>query len=143
MKINVVKPQDMPTPNDKPALWDLVIEDMRQRDEFGTQKYNTRLQPNNGRSFLVDAYQELLDLAVYVRGELYERQELAKSIDSLNLPEDVAKALNDISLQIRAAYEDRIEELESAIRRHRDADSGAYDIDEELYSVLPEAREPK
>lgn len=65
--------QEMPTPNDQPAVWDLVIDDMRARDKFGKKKYNTRLQPHNGRDYLVDAYQEALDLCVYLRGAIFER----------------------------------------------------------------------
>lgn len=67
------KPQPKPNPNDKPAVWDLVMDDMRARDEFGARKYGVRLQPNNGRDFLADAYQEALDLCVYLRGAIFER----------------------------------------------------------------------
>ena len=62
-----------PVKSDAPAAWDLVIQDMRQRDEFGHKKYGVRLQPNNGRDQLVDAYQEALDLCVYLRAAIYER----------------------------------------------------------------------
>ena len=66
-------PEPMPTPNHHPAVWDLVIADMQERDRIGDQKYGTRLQPHNGRDFLVDAYQESLDLVVYLRGEIHQR----------------------------------------------------------------------
>lgn len=56
-----------------PAIWDLVIGDMRQRDFVGAERYQVRLRPHNGRDALVDAYQEVLDLAAYLRQELYER----------------------------------------------------------------------
>lgn len=62
-----------PTPNAHPASWSLVIADMAQRDVFGAGKYNTRLQPHNGRDTLTDAYQEALDLAVYLRTAIFER----------------------------------------------------------------------
>jgi hypothetical protein len=62
-----------PVQNQHPATWDLVMADMRARDEFGAKKYNTRLQPHNGRDQLADAYQEALDLVVYLRNEIYER----------------------------------------------------------------------
>lgn len=65
--------QPMPTPNANPAVWDLVIADMRERDEYGAKKYHTRLQPFNGRDYLWDAYEEMLDAAVYLRGLIYER----------------------------------------------------------------------
>lgn len=65
--------QPQPTPNDRPLLWPLVIRDMGDRDFVGAIRYNTRLQPHNGRDLLIDAYQEALDLCVYLRGVIYER----------------------------------------------------------------------
>jgi hypothetical protein len=69
--------QPAPTPESstKPAVWDLVIADMRERDETGKRRYGTRLQPHNGRDALVDAYQEALDLVVYLRQEIEERKD--------------------------------------------------------------------
>lgn len=58
----------------KPATWDLVVDDMRERDRQGRAKYGTPLQPHNGRNNLVDAYQEVLDLAVYLRNEIEEKR---------------------------------------------------------------------
>ncbi len=62
-----------PIHNYNPASWDLVITDMQARDQFGYDKYKTRLQPGNGRDALTDAYQEALDLCVYLRTAIYER----------------------------------------------------------------------
>ncbi len=56
-----------PLPNDSIPIWELVIEDMRQRDNIGRAKYGTPLQAHNGRNALFDAYQEALDLVVYLR----------------------------------------------------------------------------
>ena len=64
-----------PEANDLPAVWDLVIANMRARDQIGEARYATRLQPFNGRDVLVDAYQEALDLAVYLRQAIYERDQ--------------------------------------------------------------------
>lgn len=69
----LVDEQRDPEHNDGPAIWDLVVEDMKMRDESGFKKYGTRLQANNGRDALVDAYQEALDLCVYIRQAIYER----------------------------------------------------------------------
>lgn len=71
----LVQPQPAPTPNlsEKPAVWDLVMDDFSARDREGRRKYGTPLQPHNGRDALVDAYQEALDLAVYLRQAIYER----------------------------------------------------------------------
>jgi hypothetical protein len=47
---------------------------MKDRDRIGREKYGTPLQPHNGRDSLVDAYQEALDLCVYLRNEIEERK---------------------------------------------------------------------
>ena len=65
--------QPDPIPNDSKPVWELVIEDMKKRDTFGRKKYGTPLQINNGRNFLQDAYEELLDLIVYLRGAIEEK----------------------------------------------------------------------
>lgn len=69
----IIEDQPMPTTNDSPAIWDLVVADMQARDEVGMHRYGTRLQPHNGRDVLIDLYQELLDAAVYTRQAIYER----------------------------------------------------------------------
>jgi len=70
----LIKPQRKPRKNNKnkPNVWDLVIQDMKDRDKDGFQKYGVHLQPENGRNSLIDAYQEVLDLAVYLRQRIYE-----------------------------------------------------------------------
>lgn len=66
--------QPEPIRNDGPAIWELVIADMHERDRIGKARYGTRLQANNGRDALVDAYQEALDLCVYLRQAIEERK---------------------------------------------------------------------
>ena len=56
----------------------LVIADMEARAAKGVQTYGTRLQAFNGRDALVDAYQEALDLAIYLRQFLHERELMSK-----------------------------------------------------------------
>jgi hypothetical protein len=51
----------------------LVIGDLQTRDQAGTKKYGTTLQTNNGRDPLIDAYQECLDMAMYLRQAIEER----------------------------------------------------------------------
>lgn len=69
----LVLDQPNPVESKHPATWDLVIKDMYDRNSEGCLKYGIPLQPHNGRKSLVDAYQEALDLAVYLRNEIYER----------------------------------------------------------------------
>jgi hypothetical protein len=54
-------------------VWDLVLADISARDQAGLAKYKTRLMPHNGRDALIDAYQEALDLVVYLRQAIFER----------------------------------------------------------------------
>ena len=72
MKFNLTG-QQMPIVNDKPILQEMVIEDMAKRLELGIERYGTGLQADNGRDMLQDAYEEALDLCVYLRGIMYER----------------------------------------------------------------------
>lgn len=53
-------------------IWDLVMEDMRERDQMGRRKYGVPLTAGDGRMSLTDAYQEALDLAVYLRKAIEE-----------------------------------------------------------------------
>jgi len=71
--VGEIKDQPPPVPNTSRPVWELVIEDMRERDHIGRQRYGTPLQARNGRDALVDAYQEALDLAVYLRQVIAER----------------------------------------------------------------------
>jgi hypothetical protein len=65
--------QPAPKPNDHPAVWDLVLADIEKRDRVGKERYGVRLQPHNGRDALRDAYEEAMDLVVYLRQAIYER----------------------------------------------------------------------
>ena len=73
MKNTQIKDQPSPTKTQGAAIWDLVTSDMRDRDKVGRERYGTPLQTNNGRDALVDAYQEALDLVVYLRQAIEER----------------------------------------------------------------------
>lgn len=65
--------QPEPVPNDRPAVWPLVIMDMATRDQVGRARYGVPLQPHNGRDALRDAYEEALDLCAYLRQAIMER----------------------------------------------------------------------
>ena len=66
--------QEAPRVNGHSYIQDLVIADMEARKQFGINKYGTALQPFNGRDMLQDAYEEILDLCVYLKGRLVEDQ---------------------------------------------------------------------
>jgi hypothetical protein len=65
--------QPLPKLNERKPVWELVIADMDKRNQFGIEKYGTPLQAHNGRDALQDAYEEVLDLAVYLRQAIEER----------------------------------------------------------------------
>ena len=53
---------------------ELVKKDIELRVQHGEKEYGQRLHPFNGRDALIDAYQEVLDLAMYLRQAIYEAQ---------------------------------------------------------------------
>lgn len=61
--------------NNQPSIHALVIKDMADRLNFGLSKYKTPLQIGKGRNSLKDAYEEVLDLVVYLRTALEEQYE--------------------------------------------------------------------
>jgi hypothetical protein len=50
----------------------LVIEDIRGRIDQGIKTYGQPLRTFNGRSALQDAYEEALDLAIYLKQRILE-----------------------------------------------------------------------
>ena len=88
--------QPLPVVNDRPYIQDLVIADIEERKSHGIRKYGTALQSGNGRNMLQDAYEEALDLAIYLRGALDEqgrddarRTAFAEVSRAMNLVADV------------------------------------------------------
>lgn len=65
--------QPPPVANGNPAVWDLVIAEMTARDRVGRERYGVPLQAFNGRDQLRDAFEEALDLCVYLRAALFDR----------------------------------------------------------------------
>lgn len=71
--MSLSNPEPLPQPSDTPPIWDLVMRDMGERKDIGEKKYGMPLRAWNSRDALVDAYQEALDLSVYLRQVIYER----------------------------------------------------------------------
>ena len=76
-------PEPAPQQSDALAAWDLVLQDIKERDANGVAKYGRRLTPQDGRNSVVDLYQELLDAVVYLRKWLYEKAAYEKTIAEL------------------------------------------------------------
>lgn len=70
--------EPMPKIGNKKIL-DLVVQDLVDRAEMGKVKYGRYLESNNGRNALMDAYQEALDLCMYLRQLLEEECQKWKS----------------------------------------------------------------
>ncbi len=77
--MNLNAPQPAPSRGEGDEVWPLIFNapglvlpewlkaDMRARNDIGAAKYGTPLRVWNGRDCVVDAYQEALDLIVYVK----------------------------------------------------------------------------
>lgn len=92
------EPEPPPRASDKPDMWLEVMKDMKGRRRHGIRLYGTPLQPFNGRSFLRDAYQEVLDLAVYMRGKIWEEEH--------PLGEGIVESLKRLDNILKEAEED-------------------------------------
>jgi len=66
-------PQPAPK-GDGPEIYPLVVDDIKARVEMGRKKYGTTLRADNGHDPLWDAYQEALDLAMYLRQAIVEKE---------------------------------------------------------------------
>lgn len=66
--------QPPPISTDEVPTVDKVIADLETRKATGIQKYKVPLQPSNGRDSMQDAYEEALDLCVYLKNEILRRE---------------------------------------------------------------------
>lgn len=66
--------QPLPTASSHPVAHRMVQDDLEARLQLGISRYGQPLQPFNGRNSLRDAYEEMLDLCVYLRNALYEQE---------------------------------------------------------------------
>ena len=121
--MSVNEPEPPPVPNNAKPIWELVIDDMRDRDRIGREKYGTPLQANNGRCPLTDAYQESLDQSAYLRQAIVEAAALRSELAAVraDLAEAVA-ALNRTSEALSQANgDDRLEKIHGEIIAANDA----------------------
>jgi len=70
--MTAIEDQPPPIHNDNESIHALVRKDLEQRESIGLERYGTALQAGNGRNSLIDAYQELLDGACYLRQAIEE-----------------------------------------------------------------------
>lgn len=72
------RPEKDPLPG-KASVTDAVILDLENRRVMGVVKYGDELKTENGRNALIDAYQEALDLCLYLKQALMEAEKNDKS----------------------------------------------------------------
>jgi hypothetical protein len=71
--------QPMPTASTHPIAHEEVAKDLNARLRIGIERYGQPLRPFNGRKPLRDAYEEALDLCVYLWCAMYEEEHGGKS----------------------------------------------------------------
>jgi len=74
-KTNASIYQPDPKRNGGEIVINVVVADLQERAETGKEKYGWYLETHNGRDALWDAYQEALDLVMYLRQAILEREE--------------------------------------------------------------------
>ena len=68
----------LPEPNGEgDIVYTQVIEDIKERADMGRDDYGTYLRTFDGRPTLVDLYQELIDVLMYTKKELMEREDVS------------------------------------------------------------------
>lgn len=80
-------PQPAPRPG-QIEVYKNVLNDIRERVAAGEAKYGTKLMTHNGRDALMDAYQEALDLVMYLRQAIDERMGPREGIAAPSIPHD-------------------------------------------------------
>lgn len=155
-EVSVNEEQPAPKANDGMPVWEVVVQDMAERDRVGRERYGTPLQTNNGRNPLVDAYQEALDLVVYLRQAILEKGEtvpgiphrLALDMENKRLREFVTE-LQTRNTQLRDEWivsQDKVKRLEEAFSNlnnnirpiHKTADEVFQKLTPEFMSTIQE-----
>ena len=60
--------------------WNAVMQDMLERNEVGAKKYNKYLNPNTSEDMIQHAYEEALDLAVYLKTLIMQRDQTTEKV---------------------------------------------------------------
>ena len=113
--------QQPPPKAGEEIVLNLVVKDLQDRAEVGLKKYGTYLKTQNGRDALMDAYQEALDLAMYLRQAIEARLKVERLSESLGGA--VGGSVAIIQAQLRKAAEDQasaekaIASLEQSVNR--------------------------
>lgn len=77
-------------------VWPLVVKDMLERNEEGAVKYNRYLQTDCPDNLLQHAYEEALDLAVYLKTELEKQKQEAEKLIEIEKVNNELKRLQQM-----------------------------------------------
>ncbi len=72
---------------------DQILSDMRARYKLGIERYGTPLREHNGRDAVIDAYQEAIDLRMYLEQIRMEETADFRIIDAINLTDMLLEQL--------------------------------------------------
>lgn len=75
------EPEPAPVITEGAVVWHFVVNAVKARVEMGVQKYGTPLQAGNGRDALMDAFQEAIDLVMYLGQVILERERVIRGPD--------------------------------------------------------------
>jgi hypothetical protein len=85
--------QPLPTHSAGPDITSLVRDDLELRAQKGEAVYGQRLRPHIGRNALLDAYQEALDLSVYLKQRMIEEDAFLRQLDTAIASAEAAGSL--------------------------------------------------
>jgi len=96
-------------PGDEVGI-DSISEDLSSRMEKGVRKYGQPLRVFNNRDMLRDAYEEALDLVIYLKGVIMERDRSAP------VQSDIQDTVDSICLELRTDFPSLSEHARNQIR---------------------------
>lgn len=97
--------QPLPEVNDSESIQSLLIRDIEDRIKVGIERYGTPLQAFNGRDSMLDAYEEAVDQATYLKQVMVERAGMAAVLRRIEqwqttgepLPNDLFQGLLEVA----------------------------------------------
>jgi len=90
-------PSEEPVSLDRPPAPEELVDDLEARLRLGVERYGRRLSLRNGRDAVVDAYQEALDLCLYLRQAHQEGElDVADALASIQGADRVALVLRRV-----------------------------------------------
>lgn len=80
-------------------VWPLVVKDMLERNEEGAVKYNRYLQTDCPDNMLQHAYEEALDLCVYLKTQIEKQKQEAEKLIEIEKVNNELKRLQQMDGQ--------------------------------------------